>query len=80
MSEKKRVLLVCPDERLGEIRCMILHSHGYDAMCVYTPAEARQAWSPGAYQLIIVDVQSDRIARSRYAKNSRSRMHASSWR
>jgi len=59
MSEKKRVLLVCPDERLGEIRCMILRSHGYDAMCVCTPAEARQAWSPGAYQLIIVDVQSD---------------------
>jgi DNA-binding response OmpR family regulator len=59
VSEKKRVLVVCPDERLGDIRCMILHSHGYDALCVCTPADARQAWSPGAYQLILVDVQSD---------------------
>ena len=59
ISEKKRVLVVCPDERLGEIRCMILHSHGYDALCVNSPEVARRTWAPGAYQLILVDVQSD---------------------
>jgi DNA-binding NtrC family response regulator len=58
-NEKKRILLVCPDERLGEIRCMILHSHGYDAVSVSNPARARQMWTPGAFHLVIVDVQTD---------------------
>jgi DNA-binding response OmpR family regulator len=58
-NEKKRILLVCPDERLGEIRCMILHSHGYDAVCASNPSRARQMWAPGTYHLVIVDVQSD---------------------
>ncbi len=56
-SEKKKVLIVDPDPRLAETRCLILQSHGYDADCVTNAQAVLSSWVLRAYDLVLVDVQ-----------------------
>jgi len=56
-AERKKILIIDPDPRLAETRCMILQSHGYDASCVTTGEAILSSWRPRAYDLVLVDVQ-----------------------
>ncbi len=56
---KKKVLIVDPDPRLAETRCLILQSHGYEAECVTNTQAVLSSWILRAYDLVLVDVQHD---------------------
>lgn len=54
-----RILLIDEDLELGKLRCMILASHGFDAVCIRSIEEARRTWHPQTYSLVLVNVQPD---------------------
>ena len=56
-EKKKKVLIIDPDPRLGETRCLILQSHGYDADCISNTNTVLSSWIPKIYDLVLVDVQ-----------------------
>jgi len=56
-KEKKRVLLVDDEPQMLRLRTDILQRQGHDVDAARTLDEARAAWQPGKYSLIIVDLR-----------------------
>jgi hypothetical protein len=56
-EKRKKVLIIDPDPRLAETRCLILQSHGYDADCISNTSAVLSSWIPKTYDLVLVDVQ-----------------------
>jgi hypothetical protein len=56
-TKKKKVLIIDPDPRLAETRCLVLRSHGFSADCITDPRAVLASWIPRAYNLVLVDVQ-----------------------
>ncbi|HZU44999.1 MAG TPA: response regulator [Terriglobales bacterium] len=56
-NAKNRVLIIDPDPRLAETRCLMLRSHGVGAEYVADGNAVLNSWKPRAYDLVLVDVQ-----------------------
>jgi len=56
-KSRKKILIIDPDARLAETRCLILQSHGYHAECITNSHAVLQSWIPRMYDLVLVDVQ-----------------------
>jgi DNA-binding response OmpR family regulator len=53
----KKILLVDDEPRIRELRALILEGQGHQVETADTLEEARAAWLPGKYSLIIVDLR-----------------------
>lgn len=56
-DKKKKVLIIDPDPRLGQTRCLLLQSHGWEAHCISNTNAVLSSWIPKLYDLVLVDVQ-----------------------
>jgi DNA-binding response OmpR family regulator len=57
VRQTKKILVVDRDPGLGHVRCLLLQSQGYDAVCVADMRSVVDSWMPNAYDLVLVDVQ-----------------------
>jgi DNA-binding response OmpR family regulator len=53
----KKILLVDDESRIRDLRALILRGQGHVVQTAATLEEARAAWLPGKYSLIIVDLR-----------------------
>jgi DNA-binding NtrC family response regulator len=58
-ERRKRILVIDPDPYLGEIRKIVLQSHGFEAEWAKSGNDHLSNWAPRKYDLVVVEVQSD---------------------
>ena len=69
----KKILVVDRDARLGHVRCLVLQSQGYQAICVTDIAAALNSWVAKKFDLVLVDVQHNPDAALQFCNDLKER-------